>query len=64
MQDKQFCENLSSPTVATQSVFMVISIGAAEKRIVVTGDIVGAYLNASMYEHLVIMEIDPFISLY
>ena len=47
-QDKGLYENLSSPTVATQSVFAVAAIAAKQERSVKVIDIGGAFLNASM----------------
>jgi hypothetical protein len=47
-QDKQLYENLSSPTVATSSVFIIAAIAASEGRPVEVVDITGAYLNASI----------------
>jgi len=41
-------EEISSPTIATQLVFMIAAIAAEEGREVVTGDIPGAYLHADM----------------
>jgi hypothetical protein len=50
MQDRSIYteEDTSSPTVATQSAFMVAAIAATEKRHVATVDIGGAYLNADL----------------
>jgi hypothetical protein len=62
MQDKSIYEDLSSPTVATQSVFMIAAIAQYEKRLVYTVDIEGAYLNASMGKHEVIMKMDNYLS--
>jgi hypothetical protein len=47
-QDKQLYENLSSPTAATSSVFIIAAIAASEGRLVEVVDITGAYLNASI----------------
>eukprot|EP00597_Dinobryon_sp_UTEXLB2267_P014480 CAMPEP_0170111028 /NCGR_PEP_ID=MMETSP0020_2-20130122/8228_1 /TAXON_ID=98059 /ORGANISM="Dinobryon sp., Strain UTEXLB2267" /LENGTH=695 /DNA_ID=CAMNT_0010336473 /DNA_START=18 /DNA_END=2106 /DNA_ORIENTATION=+ len=47
-QDKELYENLAAPTVATSHVFTVAGIAAKEKRLVVTVDVLGAYLNADM----------------
>ena len=48
-QDREEYDNrTSSPTVHTQSVFMVAGIGAQEHRAVATIDFPGAYLHASM----------------
>ena len=51
-------EDISSPTVATSAVFAVAAIAAQERRHVMTMDIGGAYLNASMKEHEVLMKLD------
>lgn len=48
MQDKTLYEDLAAPTVATGSVFAVLSITAAENRNIAVVDIGGAFLNASM----------------
>jgi hypothetical protein len=61
MQDRSIYEYLYSPTVAIQSVFMLAAIASSEKRKVVTGDIVGAYLHALM-KIRIIMVIDRFLS--
>ena len=58
MQDRSLYDDVSSPTVSTETVFLVAAIAAQEKRHVVTLDIGGAYLNASMKEHEVIMRLD------
>ena len=58
MQDKSLYEDISSPTVNTSAVFAVAAIAAKEKRHVVTLDIGGAYLNASMKEREVLMRLD------
>jgi hypothetical protein len=58
MQDKSLYEDISSPTVSTSAVFAVAAIAAKEKRHVVTLDIGGAYLNASMKEREVLMRLD------
>jgi predicted phage tail protein len=47
-QDKQLYEKLSSPTAATSSVMIVAAIAAHEGRSVITIDIGGAFLNASI----------------
>jgi hypothetical protein len=59
MQDKSLYEDISSPTVSTAATFLVTAIAAQEQRHVVTLDIGGAYLNASMKEHEVLMRLDP-----
>lgn len=47
-QDRALYENLSSPTVATTSVFAILAIAATEKRNVVVIDIGGAFLHADL----------------
>ena len=59
MQDKSIYEDVSSPTVSTAASFLVAAIAAQEHRHVVTLDIRGAYLNASMKEHEVLMCLTP-----
>jgi hypothetical protein len=59
MQDKSIYEDVSSPTVSTAATFLVAAIAAQEHRHVATLDIGGAYLNASMKEHEVLMRLDP-----
>lgn len=51
-------EETSSPTIALQSVYMIASIAAREKRKVRTLDIGTAYLNAKMGKE-VLMRIEP-----
>ena len=58
-QDKSLYEDVSSPTVSTQAAFMVAGIAALEGRHVATLDIGGAYLNADMSDHEVLMRLDP-----
>jgi hypothetical protein len=48
MQDKALYSGLNSETVGTSFVYLVASLAAREKRIVVTIDITGAYLHADM----------------
>ena len=48
MQDKGLYEYLAAPTVATCSVFSILSIAAAENMSISVVDIGGASLNASM----------------
>ena len=62
MQDRSMFEDNSSPTVATTSTFMLAALAARENRHVVTADIGGAYLNASMGEHMTFMRLDPLLS--
>jgi hypothetical protein len=61
-QDKSIYDDISSPTVSTTGVFMVASIAAAEGRKVTTVDITGAYLNAKMGKHRVLMRLDPLLA--
>jgi hypothetical protein len=61
-QDKSIYEDISSPTVATQSVFMVSGIAARERRSIRVVDISGAYLNADMTGVKVHMKLDPILS--
>ena len=60
-QDRMEYDDVSSPTARLSSVFAVIAIAAHEKRVVETGDIPGAYLNADMTTE-VIMELDQVTS--
>ena len=62
-QDKTLYENLSSPTVAHETVMMIIAIAAIEKRLIATCDITGAYLECDFADDdEVIMTIDPFLA--
>ena len=63
MQDRTVYEDISSPTVTLQSVFMIASLAAREKRKVVTADIGKAYLNAEMTGEEVLMEVDSLTAL-
>lgn len=49
---------LSSPTVSLSSLLIAAGIAAKERRIVVTIDIAGAYLNATMLHQDVYMRVD------
>ena len=62
MQDKNLYDDLSSPTISTQSLFMILCIAQSEKRKIACADIDGAYLNANMGKQEVIMKIDPYVS--
>ena len=62
MQDRSMFDDNSSPTVATASVFMLAALAAREHRYVITADIGGAYLNASMGEHETLMKLDPLLA--
>ena len=48
MQDKSIYNNISSPTIAIETVFMMVSIAASERRFIYTVDITGAYLNCNL----------------
>ena len=62
-QDRAEYEDISSPTVSTQSVFMISALAAAEGRTVATVDITGAYLNADMPDgYEVLMRLDKEIT--
>ena len=54
-QDRALYEYVSSPTASITVIFIVLTIAVAENRHVVTMDIAGAYLNASMSSILVYM---------
>jgi hypothetical protein len=64
MQDRSLYDDVSSPTVATTSVFIIAAIASSEKRKVATVDIGGAYLNAPMKDSEVLMKLDPTLSAY
>ncbi len=59
MQEKQELEITSSPTVSLTAVHIIFTYAAAHDMIVVTVDITGAYLNASMKHLDILMRIDP-----
>jgi len=62
-QDRAEYEDISSPTVSTQSVFMLSALAAAEGRTIATVDITGAYLNADMPDgYEVLMRLDKEIT--
>jgi hypothetical protein len=62
-QDKSLYDNLSSPTVSLESVFVILAIAAIERRKVITVDITGAYLECTLPEgDEVIMELDPLVT--
>ena len=63
LQDKSLYadEEINSPTAALQSVFMVATLAALEKRNVMTMDVGSAYLNADM-ERDVYMMLEPEIA--
>ena len=52
-------EDVSSPTASITVIFIVLTIAAAECRHIVTMDIAGAYLNASMSSVVVHMYFEP-----
>ena len=54
MQDRSIytAADTSSPTVDLQSFYMIAAIAARERRVVVTADIGGAYLNADMQKEV------------
>ena len=62
MQDRDDAGNISSPTVTLSAVMMVAAIAKRENRKVVTVDITGAYLNASMKDRDVYMRLDKVMS--
>ena len=49
-QDKEIYENNHSPTVATQSVFMLAAIAAGEQKAIATVDFPSAFLNCELPE--------------
>ena len=61
-QDRTLYDNVSSPTAKMTSVMMVLTIAAAEDRVITAVDIGGAYLNADMTGEDVIMELDPLLT--
>lgn len=60
-QDRELYPDVSSPTVALQSVMMLLTICANKNQKVASIDIGGAYLNAEMTGEEVIMELDPLL---
>ena len=71
-QDKEIYENNHSPTVATQSVFMIAAIAAGEGKAVATVDFPSAFLNCELpddyppiymklgaFESMVLAKYDP-----
>lgn len=61
-QDRKLFEDLSSPTAAMSSIFMVLAIAATERRRKATVDVTGAYLNAEMTGEMVVMELDAVVA--
>lgn len=57
-QDRAVYDDVSFPTVSTQSVMMVIATAAAERRVVAVSDIGSAYLNAGIGDNAVYMRLD------
>ena len=57
-------EDTYAATVATHHLFCIASIAGAENRVVVTVDIVGAYLNAEMNREDIYMHIKPDLASY
>ena len=62
--DREIYKNSSAPTVATQTVFMVASIAAAERRATAAVDVPGAFLKAEMPTDgpPVLMRLDKFLT--
>ena len=54
-QDRALYEDVSSPTTPITVIVIVLTIAAAENRHLVTMDVAGAYLNASMSSVVVLM---------
>jgi hypothetical protein len=61
-QDRNLFDDLSSPTAATMSVFIILAIAATERRKTATIDVTGAYLNADMTGETVVMELDALVT--
>jgi hypothetical protein len=64
-KDRDICNNGSSPTVSTTSVFVVAAIAAKEDRAVATIDFLGAFLNSDMPldgDHVVFMRINKYLT--
>jgi hypothetical protein len=61
-QDRALYPDNSSPTVAMQSLLMVLLVAAKEGRNAMKIDIGGAYLNADMTGEEVIMEVDKMLT--
>lgn len=59
LQVRALYPNVSSPTVGLAAVFAVATIAAGEQRHIVTVDIAGAYLNADIKDHVVLMRLEP-----
>lgn len=62
-QDKTVYQNISSPTVCLESVFVMLAIAAIQRRKIATVDITGAYLECILPEEdEVIMIVDPLLA--
>jgi hypothetical protein len=61
-QDRGIYDDVSFPTVTTQSVMMVLAIAASEGRKVAVSDIGSAYLNASIGDNAVYMRLDAWVT--
>ena len=48
MQDRDNGQDISSPTIATESLFTLAAVFAAERRRIVTVDVEGAFLHGVM----------------
>ena len=61
MQDRGLAmfEDISSPTAQLPFIFMIAAIAAKERRHTRVIDIAGAYLNANISRHEILMELDP-----
>jgi hypothetical protein len=64
MQDRALIHpgDISSPTASVPLIFFVMAIAVQQRRKVVTIDIGGAYLNADISKHEILMELDPVIA--
>ena len=58
-RDRALYEDVSSPTAPITVISIVLAIAAAENRHIITMDIAGAYLNASMSSVMVSMFFEP-----
>jgi hypothetical protein len=61
-QDRTLYEDVSSPTVKSQSVLMVAALAASEHRSVATIDVSGAYLHAPITSVRVFVRLEPTIA--
>ena len=63
MQNRDLYEDLSAPTVATASVFTLLSIAAAENQSIAAVDIGGAFLHADMGDKIKVhIRLEPRLS--